>query len=172
MAEHIEEELLSEYMDDELSEMEKQKIDQHLATCSVCSKQLKQLMMLRKEIHATYLPIDIPGLIEEKVLEKIQQASLMKSRGILNLLAMFMLFVFGITLFVTTSPLLTVGFPIFHSVYSISRGLIYAVPSIISAIPYVVEVIIVFILCFIAIAIFTLRYLVHTMGKTVRAEDI
>jgi hypothetical protein len=75
-------------------------------------------------------------------------------------------------LFATTSPILSIGLPIFHSVYSIARGLIYAVPSIISAIPYVVNVIIALILCFILLAILTLSYLVHTMGKTVRAEDI
>jgi hypothetical protein len=111
-------------------------------------------------------------MIEEKVLGKIQQAAIKKSISVLNFFAFFSLFAFGIMLMVTTSPFLTVGFPIFHSAYSIARGLIYAVPSIISAVPYVIDVIIALILSFILIAILTLRYLVHTMGKTVRAEDI
>jgi predicted anti-sigma-YlaC factor YlaD len=171
MSDHIEN-LLSEYMDDELNEEEKQIIEKHLAVCSDCNHRLHELRSLRKQILAAYLPIEIPSMIEEIVIEKIQQASIKKSTGALNLLAFLSLFAFGIMLMVTASPILTIGLPIFHSVYSIARGLIYAVPSIISALPYVVEVIIALIFCFIIFAILTLRYLVHTMGKTVRAEDI
>jgi predicted anti-sigma-YlaC factor YlaD len=171
MSDHIEN-LLSEYMDNELNEEEKQIIEKHLAVCSDCNHRLHELRSLRKQLLAAYLPIEIPNMIEEIVIKKIQQASIKKSSGALNLLAFLTLFAFGIMLMVTASPILTIGFPIFHSVYSIARGLIYAVPSIISALPYVVEVIIALILCFIIFAILTLRYLVHTMGKTVRAEDI
>lgn len=171
MSDHIEN-LLSEYMDDELNDEEKQRIEKHLSTCSDCNHRLHELRSLRKQILAAYLPIEIPAMIEELVFEKIQQASIKKSSGALNLLAFLSLFAFAIMLMVTASPILTIGLPIFHSVYSIARGLIYAVPSIISALPYVVDVIIALILCFIIFAVLAIRYLVHTMGKTVRAEDI
>jgi predicted anti-sigma-YlaC factor YlaD len=171
MSDHIEE-LLSDYMDDELNEVEKQKIEKHLSICSDCNQRLHELRSMREQLLAAYLSIEIPSMIEEKVMGKIQQASIKKYTGTLNLLAFLTLSAFGIMLFATTSPILSIGLPIFHSVYSIARGLIYAVPSIISAIPYVVNVIIALILCFILLAILTLSYLVHTMGKTVRAEDI
>jgi predicted anti-sigma-YlaC factor YlaD len=171
MSDHIEE-LLSEYIDDELTEEQKQTIEEHLSICSDCNHRLQEIKLLRKQILEAYLSIEIPSMIEEKVLGKIQQAAIKKSISVLNFFAFFSLFAFGIMLMVTTSPFLTVGFPIFHSAYSIARGLIYAVPSIISAVPYVIDVIIALILSFILIAILTLRYLVHTMGKTVRAEDI
>jgi predicted anti-sigma-YlaC factor YlaD len=159
-------------MDDEMNEEEKEKIEKHLSICTDCRNQYRELMSLRQEILAAYLPIEIPVMFEERVMGKIQQAYFERSASILNFLAFLLLFAFGIMLFVTASPFLTVGFPIFYSVYSIGRGLIYAIPSIISAVPYVAEVITVLILSFIALAIITLRYLVHTMGKTVRAEDI
>jgi predicted anti-sigma-YlaC factor YlaD len=171
MSDHIEN-LLSEYMDDQLNEEEKQIIETHLAACSDCNHRLTELRSLRKQILDAYMPIEIPSMIEDIVMEKIQLASIKKSTGALNLLAFLSLFAFGIMLMVSASPIFTIGLPIFHSVYSIARGLIYAVPSIISALPYVVEVIIALILCFIIFAILTLRYLVHTMGKTIRAEDI
>lgn len=171
MSDHIEE-LLSEYIDDELNEEQKQTIEEHLSICSDCNHRLQEIKLLRKQILEAYLSIEIPSRIEDKVMAKIQQASIKKAISVLNLFAFLSLFAFGIMLMVTASPFLTVGLPIFHSAYSIARGLIYAVPSIISALPHVVEVIIVLILSFILISILTLSYLVHTMGKTVRAEDI
>lgn len=170
MSDHIEE-LLSEYIDDELNEEQKQTIEKHLSICSDCNHRLQEMKLLRKQILEAYLQVEIP-MIEEKVMAKIQQASIKKAINVLNLFAFLTLFAFGIMLMVTASPFLTIGLPIFHSAYSIARGLIYAVPSIISAIPHVVEVMIALILSFILIAILTLRYLVHTMGNTVRAEDI
>lgn len=170
MTEHIEN-LLSEYMDDELTEMEKQTVEKHIAICSACKNRLLELMSLRKGLQAAFFHIEIPA-IEEKVLEKIKLSSINRSSGTLNLLAFIMLFSFGVMLFGATSPFMTVGFSIFHSVYIIVRGIIYAVPSIIAAIPYAAEVIVVLIICFIAISIFVLRYLVAAVGKTVRVEDI
>lgn len=171
MSEHMKE-LLSDYMDDELNEMEKERIEKHLAICSDCNNRLQELMSLREDLVKAYRQIEIPAMIEEKVLEKIQLTSIRRYSGVLNMLAFLALFAFGVMLFVTTSPFFTVEMPIFQSVYSIARSLIYAIPSIISSIPYVVEVITLFMMGFIALAIITLRYLVHTMGKTVRAEDI
>jgi anti-sigma factor RsiW len=171
MSDHIED-LLSEYIDDELNEEQKQIIEEHLSICSDCNHRLQEIKFLRNQIFEAYLSIEIPSRLEDKVMAKIQQASIKKAISVLNLFAFLSLFAFGIMLMVTASPFLTVGLPVFHSAYSIARGLIYAVPSIISAIPYVVGVIIVLIISFILIAILTLRYLVHTMGKTVRAEDI
>lgn len=171
MSEHVKE-LLSDYMDDEITEMEKQMIETHLATCADCTNQLRDLMSIREQIFAAYQKIVIPSTIEDKVLEKIHMASIRNYSGILNRMAIIMLITFGMMFLITASRILTVGLPIFHSLYSIARGLIYAVPSIISAIPYVVEVITVLMLSFIAIAILTLRYLVHMMGKNVRVEDI
>lgn len=171
MSEHIEN-ILSEYMDDELNEAEKQNVEKHLSICSDCNNRLHELKALREEMLAVYFSIDIPNRIEEKVIEKIQLATEKNKTMVLNLLAFLMLFAFGIMLYESTSPVLTVGLPIFHSFYSIARGLIYAVPSIISGIPYVVEVITLLICSFIVFAILTLRYLVHTLGKTIRAEDI
>jgi predicted anti-sigma-YlaC factor YlaD len=170
VTEHVEE-LLSEYMDDELTEMEKRTIEKHLAICSDCHNRLLELMLIRKELLAAYMPIEIPN-IEENVIEKIKLSSVKRSSGVMNLLAFMMLLIFWVMLFAAASPFMTVGFSIFHSVYSIARGLTYAIPSIISAIPYAAEVIIALILCFIAIAILTLRYLVSAMGKTIRVEDL
>lgn len=171
MSEHIKE-LLSDFMDNEINEDERQMIEKHLAVCTDCNNWFRELTTLRKQILATYQMIEVPSTIEGNVLEKIQGVSIKKYSGVLNRIAIIMFFAFGIMFLVTTSPFLTVGLPIFHTIYSIARGLIYAIPSIISAIPYVVEVITVVIFSFIALAVITLRYLVHSMGTTVRAEDI
>jgi predicted anti-sigma-YlaC factor YlaD len=171
MSEHIGY-LLNDYLDDELNDTEKALIEQHLFNCSYCTNQLIELTSLNQQILDAYQIVDIPDLIEDRVLAEIEQESVKTYLGKLNRVAIFVIVFFGITFLAATSPFLTVGVHIFQTTFSIGRGLIYAFPSIIAAIPYFVEVTAVLIVLLITLALLIIRFLVHNMGKTAGAEEL
>lgn len=164
--------LLHDYLDDELNEAEKLVIEEHLDDCSDCKNKLYELISLRQQIYGAYELVEIPSRIEDNVMSRINQDSIKLYSGVLNRNAIIMLSIFGIIFLAGTTPFLTVGLHIFNTIFSISRGLLYALPSIISTIPYLFAAFAVFIILFIVLALLIVRYLVHTIGKTVRAEDI
>jgi predicted anti-sigma-YlaC factor YlaD len=171
MSEHIGE-LLSLYIDDEVGEDEKNRIEKHLAQCQQCQNDFLELTMLKNQMYAEFQFIDIPDNIEDQVMAKISKTILVKHSQTVNRTAPFVLIAFGILFMVATGPFLTLGLHIFHTFFSIGRGLIYAIPSILSAIPYVLEVLSIVILVLIILAIIALKFLVHTIGKTVRTGDL
>lgn len=171
MSEHIGE-LISFYMDEEVNEAERNTIEKHLAICPECSDKLLELTILREQIHKEYQRIEIPDMIEDFVIAKIQQASTQNYSAMLNRMGLFALVIFAFIFLAMTSPFLSIGYHILNTVFSIANGLIHAIPPLISANPYVLESVSGFILVLIALAILTIRYLVHTMGNTVKAEDI
>lgn len=171
MADHIGE-LLHDYLDDEMNEVERTVIEKHLDNCSECKNRLFELTSLRQQMLDAYQLIEIPNRIEDKILANIEQESIKIYAVTLNRTAIIMMSIFGIIFLAGTTPFLTVGFHIINMIFSISRGLIYAIPSIISTIPYVVASVALFIILLIAMALFIVRYLVHNIGKTVGAEDI
>lgn len=171
MEKHIGE-LLHDYLDDELNEAERLVIEKHLNICPECQKQLFVFISIKQQIYDAYQMVEVPELIEDKVMAKIEQDSIRIYSGILNRTAIIMMSAFGLIFLAGTTPFLPVGLHIVHTFFSISRGLIYAIPSIITAIPYVVSAIAVFIFLLIAAALLIVRYLVHNMGKTIGAEDI
>jgi predicted anti-sigma-YlaC factor YlaD len=171
VSEHIGE-LLSLYIDKEVVEDEKNKIEEHLAQCQQCQNDFLELTMLKNLLNDEYQYIDIPDNIEEQVMAKISQTATAEYSRLFNRTALFMMATFGILFLAATGPFLTLVLHIFHTLFSISMGLIYAIPSILSAIPYVIEVISIVLLVLIILAVFTLKLLVHTMGKSIRTGDL
>lgn len=172
MSEHISEELLSLYIDEEVNVEEKDMIEGHISQCMDCQNGLLDLSLLHEQILSEYQLINIPDLIEDHVMGKIQETMNQKSSTFLNRAAIIVVLAFGLMTMGATSPFIHVGLHIINTLYSISKGLIYAIPSILSAIPYMIEAISAAILLLIVLAIIILRYLVNTMAKTVEAGDM
>lgn len=168
MSEHLGE-LISQYLDGEIrNEAEKAMIEEHLSICPQCQQQLNGYIAIREQLTVMFDRIEIPDRLEDKVLAKIHQASIQQYfwAAIATMLG------FGLVFLLISGPLLRAGLHISQTAFSIARGLTYAFPSILGAIPNMVAVASIFIVVFIIIALAMLRYLVHTMGKTPRAEDI
>lgn len=165
-------ESLHDYLDGELNEADRLTIEKHLEICSECKNQLIELTSLRQMLFDTYQMIEIPDMIEDRVMAKIEQDTIKSYSGMLNRMAVIMMFVFGVIFLAGTTPFLSIGLSMISAMFSITRGLIYAIPSIISAIPYVVSAIAVIIILLIVMALFIVRYLIHNMAKTIGAEDI
>ncbi|MDP4084348.1 MAG: zf-HC2 domain-containing protein [Bacillota bacterium] len=172
MSEHISGELLSSYIDDETDEDEKAIIERHLGICLDCHNEFVNLTLLKEQILKEYLMVDIPVSMEDHVMAKIQQSISQKSSSFINHAAIFVVLSFALVGMGATGPFLSIGLHIFNTLFSIAGGLMYAITSILSAIPYMVEAISAVIFILIVLAIFILRYLVNTLAKTVEAGDI
>lgn len=171
MSEHIGE-VLSSYIDDEITQAEKEWIEGHLESCLECKNEFLQLKMIKEQFKRTFQMIDIPDTIEDKVMVEIGKGHEQRTFGLLNSTAILIMAGFAIVLSLASGPLITVGVYIFQTLLSIGRGLIYTIPSLISAIPYAAEAASAFILSIVIMAIFALRFLVHSVGKPAGAEDL
>lgn len=167
MAEHIGD-LLSLYIDGEINGQDRKKIEKHLALCPECKEQLHELSSMRDQIKSAFKMIDVPDRIEDMVMSEIHQVMIKKYIFV----AITLMAGMGLFFFLSMIQILTAGLHIFQTTFSISKGLIYAIPSLMSANPNVIVAISIFIIIFIVAALLMLRYLIHTMGKTLRVEDI
>lgn len=171
MSEHIGE-LLSLYIDEEISGDEKCLVEKHLSNCPDCQNELYELSFLKNQLTAEYQFLDIPDLIEDQIMAKISQRSAVNTSRIFNRNALLVMITFSLLFIVMTGPFLTMGLHIFHTLISIGSGLVYAIPSILSAIPYVIEVVSIILFVLIILAVIALRFVVKTMGNTVRTGDL
>lgn len=156
------------YLDGEIDEQEKNKIEEHLALCPECRQKLQELSSMKEQLTSAFTMIEIPDRIEDKVLSGIRQAAIHKYTWA----ALTFMIGFGLLFLLSMIQIFTAGLHIFQTTFSISRGLIYAFPSIMGTIPNMIVVVSIFIVMFITMALIMLRYLVHTMGKKLRVEDI
>ncbi|SDO32441.1 Putative zinc-finger [Paenibacillus sp. yr247] len=70
MSNHIEDQL-SAYMDNELSETERQQVEEHLNTCTECSELLKDLSEIRNQVFNVFHSVEAPEGFEDKVIHTI-----------------------------------------------------------------------------------------------------
>ncbi len=171
MSEHIGE-LLSSYIDDEVSEIERKWVERHLENCLECKREYLQLKMIQEQFQTAYQMIKIPETIEENVFAKIQQNRTPRSFPLLNGVAIFILVALAVGILAASGPFATAGIYIVQTIFSIGRGLIFALSSLLSAVPYMLGVVSAFMLVVVALAMVILRFLVHSVGKTVGAEEL
>lgn len=70
MSNHIED-LISAYIDNELTENERQQVEEHLHKCPECSAVLTDLMEIKNEVFTTYRSIKAPETLEDMVIQYI-----------------------------------------------------------------------------------------------------
>lgn len=75
---HVEAELIA-YLDGELSERERARVEAHLADCPRCQAELEELQALQDEVGATYdaalSPIELSYAATQRIRERLQQAA-------------------------------------------------------------------------------------------------
>ncbi len=71
MSDHIGD-LISAYIDNELTENERQLVEEHLFDCPECFAILNDFMMLKNDILQTYRSIEAPDTVEDVVLHAIR----------------------------------------------------------------------------------------------------
>lgn len=72
MAEHVRD-LLSAYLDQELSHEEQRQVERHLNHCLACQEEMEVLASLKEQTALAYAAVEIPEGIEEAVMAKIAE---------------------------------------------------------------------------------------------------
>ncbi|MGG5254391.1 sigma-70 family RNA polymerase sigma factor [Neobacillus sp. SM06] len=171
MSEHIGE-LLSSYIDDEVSEIERDWVERHLENCLKCKSEYLQLIKIHEQFQAAYQMIEIPDGIEKNVFARIQQNRAPSSFSLFTGASIFILVAFSFGIMAALGPFATAGIYIVQTLFSIGRGLVFALSSLLTAVPYMVGAISAFMLVVVALAMVILRVLVHSVGKTAGVEEL
>ncbi|MGA9175378.1 MAG: anti-sigma factor [Thermoactinomyces sp.] len=165
-------EMLSAYLDDELSRSEKEVVEQHLQTCSNCQDLLDQLIEMKRQLVFSFEEIDVPAALTNKVMFAIDQQewtmmameeagerqSMISNRALQRSVIGSILLLFianGVFIFAFGSLLS------FHFL-SFFVSLSHAVLTLITAIPYVGMIVSITSLFFIAISVWCLRQLLSS----------
>jgi len=67
MSDHIEE-LISAYIDDELTEGERVQVEKHLAQCPDCSAIVKDMLDIQHQVRSAFQLIEVPDDLDNKVI--------------------------------------------------------------------------------------------------------
>jgi positive regulator of sigma E activity len=78
MEQHIDE-LVSAYIDNELSDIDRQTVSEHLQSCQQCNQLVNELLNIQSDVKGFFQMIPVPIGLENKVLEKINFKSPIKS---------------------------------------------------------------------------------------------
>ena len=167
MNEHVDE-LLSAYLDDELSEMEYIKVKNHLTTCNRCEESLHELQKVQEEISLLYRSIEIPDFqFEHAVMAKIKELSPKNSiyyKWIVGLPTLFLAIIIAISLF-AFSNIVYAGVTVISEIIKIAVSLSHTLVSVISSVPFLLEVFAITTLIIVGLSVWSVRYLLRT--KTV-----
>jgi predicted anti-sigma-YlaC factor YlaD len=105
--EHHIDEFVSAYLDNELSDNDRQAVNDHLQSCQQCNQLVEELQHVQSEVMGLFHDVHAPAGLENKVLAKINQKSPIRS-GIftigISLLCMFtVIYFFGSFIFKAVS---------------------------------------------------------------------
>ncbi|MGD8189593.1 anti-sigma factor family protein [Brevibacillus ginsengisoli] len=151
MDNHVQE-LLSSYLDNELSHEERIWVESHLKTCEECQVFLYELSSMRNYIISTYQEIEIPEDLELQVMAHLNKAT----SSPIGLVAIASLASLSLLVLL---PILLIGMGVFSSVVTIFGSLLHLATVIISSIPTVITAISAFSVVLVVFSIWSLRRL-------------
>lgn len=164
MNEHVNE-LLSAFIDQELSDSESIKVNNHLAVCTQCQDEVDELQAMRERISFFYGSIDIPDFqFENAVLNKIRElkpTNLIAYKWIAGGTIIFFAIILSIFLF-TFGNALYMGITFASEFIKIGVSLSHAFFSVLSSIPFLLEVFAITTIIIVGLSVWSVRYLLRT----------
>lgn len=154
------EELISSYIDDELTDDERAVVEVHLKSCSECRALMEELNAIKNTIFSVYRSVEVPFGVEQQVLSVIDRGTL---KGPISIqISWAALASFSLILIITLSvlsPVGVLGLGLASSVLNILFSLLKAIPVIIQSVPYVFITVSAFSVIVMLISIWSLRRL-------------
>lgn len=153
-------ELISTYIDGELTDTERSLVEYHLKSCDECRALVEKLSDIKMRVCAAYQSMEIPELLVEKVMDAVENSRIIKgpapSRtpwlGITAIVMAFLLVLLSLI------PIAFFGAK-YVSVFNMLLSLLRAVPVLIAAVPSLLEVFSVFALSLLFISVWSLSRL-------------
>lgn len=135
MREHVEE-LLSSYIDGEVTDDERKWIEVHLKKCEQCQLLMKNMVTIKNNISLVYRCVEVPQSFEENVLAVIRADKTEKSAS--RTKVSWFVFASLIVLLLSLMALSPIGIFIVSlssSVFSIMLSLLRVIPTLIRSVP-------------------------------------
>lgn len=161
MQEHVEE-LISSYIDGEVTDDERQLIESHLQNCNQCQVLMEEMVTMKNNVFLVYQFVEIPQSFEENVLAVIGADQTAKDTLRIKMSWFVFTFFIALTLIIVfaLSPIGIFIVSLSSSVFSIMFSLLRVIPTLISSVPQLlVGISIFFVVLFVASTWFLRRLL-------------
>ncbi len=136
-------ELLSAYSDDEVSPVERRDVEAHIQICRECKKELEELLWLKQEMEIAYpLSMEPDFQFEQSVMDKVRKYNQQKQaipKRRFAVAGLFAVLLFSVLL-LQTGQVMYMAMKFTFAFVKIGISLAHAFGSILSSVPYVVEV--------------------------------
>ena len=142
MSEHVKD-LVSAYLDEELNEIDAQKVEHHLKLCPSCRNELEELVQLREELASAYSSIDAPVGFVDQVMAEIEASDpvSMKFRVFKKwAIALAVIFIVAM-LSLQLAPFIAFGAAMVTFIFNFGFELLRFISFVISKIPYMLGVV-------------------------------
>ncbi len=158
---HIHEQL-SAYIDNELTDDERSAVENHLHRCEACQKEYEDLIFVSEQLKDVYYDLSTTNRMETIVLQEINKKEEQLNTLLLKLSWIYVglagvSFLFIYAYYSTFSMVLNVA----SSIYTISLSIYRAIPILMSKIPYLNGMIMMFTVLILVISIWSLRRLLY-----------
>lgn len=158
---HEIEELLPDYVDDELSSDQRMKVEKHLSVCMECKHQVELLVQMKQDILQAYSFIQPDDHFEELVMENIgsYKQQLKRKSKVMHVSLSIVVSALFLFLFLQTSSILYAIFQVLFAFIHVGMSLVGAIVTIVSSVPNVIEIVVistVFIFIFSSLSIYRL----------------
>lgn len=167
MQEHVEE-LISSYIDGEVTDDERQLIETHLKNCNQCQVLMEEMVTMKNNVFLVYEFIEIPQSLEENVLAVIGTDKTAKDTLRIKMSWFVFAFFIALTLLIVLalSPIGIFIVSLSSSVFNIMFSLLRVIPILISSVPQLLVGISVFIVVLFITSTWFLRRLLFVQKVT------
>lgn len=167
MQEHVEE-LISSYIDGEVTDDERQLIETHLKNCNQCQVLMEEMVTMKNNVFLVYEFVEIPQSLEENVLAVIGTDKTAKDTLRIKMSWFVFAFFIALTLLIVLalSPIGIFIVSLSSSVFNIMFSLLRVIPILISSVPQLLVGISVFIVVLFITSTWFLRRLLFVQKVT------
>jgi anti-sigma factor RsiW len=155
---------ISAYIDNELSEQERQEVENHFESCLSCRSLLEELLVLQTDVSQAYNKLQSPKELDNRILQAIKGGSAKKVKGIgwLFSFPVVALIVLGVLWLMTGAVFLKLlsGFLKFAVL------LVYMVSHFISTLPTLAGLTLVLSLIILSVSSYSLKRLLQSTTTT------
>lgn len=156
---HVDE-LISAYIDHELSDAENERVETHLDSCQECYSLMKSFQSMKEQIYIAYQSVGVPSHFEQHIMERIEHSVTEQAR--LNhlfwvilippilLISMFFFFF---------SKSFYFGAKVASTIFKLMLGLFHILTIVFSITPYFMVSLILFATVILLTSIWSLRHL-------------
>jgi hypothetical protein len=152
-------EQISAYIDDELSEQDRQEIAKHIESCTLCQSLLEELLVLQSDVSQTYRMLQSPIELDSRILQAIQREPKKQAegRGWLSV-PLIALMALGALWFMTGAVI----HKLLYGLLKFTVAIVYMVSHFISTVPVLAGLTLVLSLIVLSISGYSLKRLFQT----------